>query len=349
MFRTSVSRLLVTLQLLTIAGLIVTSGAVAYHALGDYGSARAILDGVAYDRTLFDAVIKVRRQIPVVQTALLTEESPTASIETVERVAADRIAAVVAGEHGQLPPGMVDEITARWTRFTAARHVLNEQIAKTRADRRITSTEPWVDAIYAVEAKLLESSTFVSNSVRITDPVVAEMVELRRLAWLIRDNFGQQCSLIRANVAENRPLSRDAVQRWHSFRGGYTAGWGSVAELMARPGFSPDLAQRIQAARVATEQTQQALDPVIYGLGLQGEAGKPAMESAAFTKLCNAPFESVLAVAYGALDEAVRHAEDRRAGALGESVTAGIGLLLALGLTIATLLGIRFRLVKPIR
>ena len=107
MFRTSVSRLLVTLQLLTIVGLILTSGLVVIRALGDYRSASTILAGAAFDRMLFDTMVMVRSQIPIAQTALLAEEDPRATIECAESTASDHPDELASADQVGTAVGMV--------------------------------------------------------------------------------------------------------------------------------------------------------------------------------------------------------------------------------------------------
>ena len=49
------------------------------------------------------------------------------------------------------------------------------------------------------------ASVVVGNGVRIGNPLVAEMVQIRRSAWTIRDRYGLQCSMLRPNVERSHP------------------------------------------------------------------------------------------------------------------------------------------------
>jgi methyl-accepting chemotaxis protein len=345
MFRKSVSRLLVTLSMVAIVGLVVSIGLVAGRAMREYASADTIRMGVKADRALFEAVVKVRSQIPIIQTALLSEDDPRATIEQAERMAAGQIEAALSESRSSISPQMAETIKTRLTAEVSARSSLNQEMNLARGNRDVNATKPWMETVHGLVNSLSDSYSAVDNTVRIADPQVGEMIQARQLAWLVRDHYGFQCSLLRPNIFENRVPSTEIVQRWNIGRGAYSNALLLLGQLTSRNGFPENLAQQVRKAQTATEQAQQRLDSLIGGLD---GSGRPAMEASAFTNLCNGPFDAILAIAFGALDEAVHVGETRRAEALADLQASAAGLLVTIALTAATLLANRYRLVKPI-
>jgi methyl-accepting chemotaxis protein len=345
MFKRSVSRLLVTLSLLAVSGLGLSISFVAVRALQEYASADMIRAGVKADRALFDALVKARSEIPIVQTALLAEDDPKVTIDQAERLATGQIEAALAESRPSLSKEMIERVRTGSAAVVAARSALETEMRRPRTNRDLNATKPWRDAVLALVSVLSEAYGAIDNAIRIADPLVGEMIEARQLAWQVRDHYGIQCSLLRPNIYENRVPSPEIVQRWNVGRGEYTSGLVLLGELASRAGFPDDLAQRVRQAQTATDLAQKRLDSLIAGLD---GSGRPAMEASAFTSLCNGPFDSILAIAYGALDEAVKVGETRRSEALAALILSTAGLLVTIGLALATLLGIRYRLIKPL-
>src|SRR3546814_18427076 len=80
------------------------------------------------------------------------------------------------------------------------------------------------------------ASGVVSNEIRILDPNIAELVQVRRFAWQIRDRYGLQCSQQRLNINTSKPLDDKQRQTRDRNRGMVLAGWSGLAESVARDG-----------------------------------------------------------------------------------------------------------------
>ena len=74
--------------------------------------------------------------------------------------------------------------------------------------------DDWREAIHGMLDTLSTASVAVGNTVRIGDPLIAEMVQIRRTAWTIRDRYGLQCSMLRPNVDTSQPLDPAQLDSW---------------------------------------------------------------------------------------------------------------------------------------
>jgi len=86
---------------------------------------------------------------------------------------------------------------------------------------------------------------------------------------------------------------------------------------------STALRERIDVARTETKQAQTRVDAIVDRFD---RSGKPAIGSAEWTALCDGPFDSILAIAQQAQDEANGHAEAIRASAFRTLLVAGLDL-----------------------
>jgi methyl-accepting chemotaxis protein len=347
MFRSSISRLMIVLQCLLVIGLLSATGILAATAWRDHETAVDILDATQTDRLLFDTTIAVRSQTARTQTALLSEDRPDNTIMAVRQAAAEKIDAALPAIAALDIPERAKHLAHLDTKvkeMVAAQSLVESQAALPKDERDVKVTAPWRDSVYGVVDSVMAVAAVVSDRIRLQDPFVAEMVQVRRLAWTVRDQFGSQCSLLRPNVAKSQPLGSEKAAEWQSAVGAYQSAWQSLDELLARPGAPAAIAGRLSAAQAAIAQTQAQLASLVAGFN---DSGAPAMDSEAFTKMCNSPFGSILPIAYGALDEAVLYAGERRDGALLILVAAGFALLLAIGVSVFGVLAILRRFTRP--
>ena len=348
MFRTSISRLLIVLQSCLLIGLLAVTAVVAINAWRDYGAAREILDGTKTNRALFKAMIDVRAQIGKTQTALVSQDNPTGAVNDV-RQRADAAFTVAMAEMRRLDlPGqseLVAELQSKWDKVKQLEEAIDRQAGLAKGDRDLAPTEPWRVAVHDTVNTISETSLTVGNQVRLLDPFVAEMIQVRRTAWVIRDRFGAQCSLLRPSVAASEPLSADMVGKWNLRIGGYEVSWRSMDELLARPGVPASVMNGVATAQQATQQVLERMQTLTAGFD---GSGNPAMPAAEFTKLCNGPFDAIVGIAFSALDEAVAHAEGQLGGALAVVVVAGLAMLAALALSVFGVVMVIRRFTQPI-
>jgi signal transduction histidine kinase len=171
-------------------------------------------------------------------------------------------------------------------------------------------------------------------------------VQIRRTAWTIRDRYGLQCSMLRANVDTSQPLNASQLDQWFGNRAVYTAAWHTLDEFLLRPGVSSAVRELIATARKKTEQAQTQVDAIV---GRFDRSGRPAVASAEWTALCDAPFDSILAIAQQAQDEANSHAETIRAESFRMLLIAGVDLTSVIAFGAFAVVHVQRRLARPMK
>jgi len=332
-----------------IIGLVSSLTLVLFQEWSRFSEAERVEKLTDMDRALFDSIVAIRARISIEQTALLSNDDPRAVIDEARRKAAVSYEqAMAALASGQLTDSrsLADAVQSAWKDQDSRNGLIDAEQRKPRRDRSLTGQEPWRQSVLAVVAALSRASVATSNAVRVGDPLSAEMVQVRRIAWTIRDSYGDQCSLLRAAVTGNQPLTSAQRATLAADKGVYGSAWRGLDEFLARPGVSTQLLEKARRARMATDDAQNRIDGIVAGLdGL----GQTAVGSAEWTSMCNAPFQPILDLGYQALSEASAHAIDVRAKALtGLGIAIG-GLLFALTLGGTILAGMHFRLTRPTR
>src|SRR6202161_2497806 len=190
------------------------------------------------------------------------------------------------------------------------------------------------------------ASVTVGNTVRIGDPIIAEMVQIRRTAWTIRDRYGLQCSMLRPNVDRSLPLDAVQLDLWAGNRAIYTSAWHTLDELLLRPGVSSALREHIDVARDSTRRAQSRVDAIV---GRFDRSGRPAVAGADWTALCDGPFDSILAIAQQAQDEANEHDEAIRAASFRVLLIAGVDLTSVVAFGVFAVIHVQRRSARPMK
>ncbi|QUD89289.1 sensor histidine kinase [Phenylobacterium montanum] len=348
-FRSSVTNYLTFLIGVLLSGLFVATTILAVQAWNVHAQALAIARYTNTDRTLIDAIVAVRAQIPQDATALITQDDPRATMDQAGRKAGKEVAeALAALQTLNLTDGGRYAALIRKARQeeAQARSALLLQAARPRVERDLSAVDGWRAAVHQSIDALDAASVAVNNTVRIDDPRVAELVQIRRISWSIRDNYGFQCSALRASV--NSGLRPDARLRESlvGHRAIYAADWGALGEILMRPGLSSELRQDVALAQRATGQAQANVDSVVASLDGNN---RPAIAGGDWTTLCDSPFGSILAIGQQAQAEAYRYADDLRAAALRNMLLSLFGLVLVVAFGGYAVINVRRRLTRPMR
>jgi signal transduction histidine kinase len=349
MFKSSITKFLIASLGILMAGLFVAALILAVQAWTNYALAGRIARLTSADHTLFNALVTVRAQIPKDSTALIAEDDPRPVIDATHQDASRTVITALAAlratgiaNHEQFATA----IQTAWQTVEALQFTVDAQAAHARADRNLHAIDDWREAIHGMTDTLNTASAAVGNTVRIGDPMIAEMVQVRRTAWTIRDRYGLQCSMLRANVDRSLPLDAAQLDTWHGNRAVYTAAWHTLDEFLLRPGVSTAVRERIDIARKQTKQAQIQVDAIV---GRFDGSGRPAVASAEWTALCDGPFDSILAIAQQAQDEANQHAEAIRAASFRMLLVAGLDLTSVVAFGVFAVIHVQRRLARPMR
>jgi signal transduction histidine kinase len=349
MFKSSITKFLIASLGILMTGLFVAALILAVQAWSNYALAGRIARLTSTDHTLFDALVTVRAQIPKDSTALIAQDDPRLVMGATHREASLTVtAALKALQATDIADRAryVAAIQTAWQKAEALQFTVEAQASRVRAERDLHAIDEWREAVHGMTDTLSTASAAVGNAVRMGDPIIAEMVQIRRTAWIIRDRYGLQCSMLRPNVDKSLPLDDRQLDLWHGDRAIYGAAWHTLDEFLLRPGVSAALRERIDAARTNTKQAQTKVDAIVDRFD---GSGKPVVASAEWTALCDGPFDAILAIAQQAQDEANGHAEAIRASSSRMLLVAGLDLTSVIAFGAFAVVNVQRRLARPMR
>jgi len=349
MFKSSITKFLIASLGMLMTGLFVTALILALQAWTNHALAGRIARLTSTDKTLFNALITVRAQVPKDSTALITQDDPRPVISATQQEASRAVAiALDALESSDIADQvqLAAAIRSAWQQVKALQSTVDVQASRSRGDRNLHAIDDWRTAIHEMLEAISIASVQVGNTVRIGDPLIAEMVQIRRTAWTIRDRYGLQCSMLRPNVDTSQPLNSAQLDSWLGNRAVYTFAWHSLDEFLLRPGVSAAMRDRANRAQRSTLEAQTQVDAIVSRFD---GSGKPAVASAAWTTLCDGPFESILAIAQQAQDEADRHAQAIRASSLRILLIAAIDLTSVIAFGVFAVINVQRRLARPMK
>jgi signal transduction histidine kinase len=349
MFKSSITKFLIASLGILMTGLFVAALILAVQAWTNYALAGRIARLTSTDHTLFTALVTVRAQIPKDSTALIAQDDPRLVMGATHREAFQTVTTALEALQVTDIANRVQIVTAiqtAWRKAEALQFTVEAQASRVRAERDLHAIDDWREAVHGMTDTLSTASAAVGNAVRMGDPIIAEMVQIRRTAWIIRDRYGLQCSMLRPNVDRSLPLDARQLDLWHGDRAIYTAAWHTLDEFLLRPGVSAALRERIDVARTKTKQAQTQVDAIVVRFD---SSGKPVVASAEWTALCDGPFDSILAIAQQAQDEANRHAEAIRADSFRMLLVAGVDLTSVIAFGVFAVVNVQRRLARPMK
>ena len=347
MFRHSLARLVLALQWASILALGLITTLLAGQEWLAYLDAQRIVGLTHADRVLFQSMTGIRYEVGVTGVAVLTHDDTRALVhESYRKVDAYyRSALASIAETGiEERDSMLEAAHQSYAALERTRVLIAEQLRHPLADRDMAPAEPWRQAMFDVVGRLGDASIAVGNTVRMLDPTIAELVQVRQSSYVIRERYGRPCSTFRPNIQRNVPLDRGQLAAWREDVGAYMSRWRDLETILRRPGAPAQLIDDLRAGRLITEAVQARMDEILHGLN---GSGVPAMPAAEWSQLCVSAYDAILTLGEHALDLAIARADERKAEAflmlVGMAGLAVTSLLLG-GLSIVV---VRRRLSQP--
>jgi len=347
MFRTSITQFITAAITVLMTGLFVTALILAVRAWTNFEVAMRTARVTQIDQALFEAQVSVRAQVPIDSTALIEQDVSVPVIQRTYDEAARNVDVAVAGlqRSGVENEAILeDRIRTSQRALAEAQQQVLAQANLPRRERQLPALDLWRARVHELIDALSQASVAVSNGVRIGDAQIAELVQVRRVAWTIRDRYGLQCSVLRLNVETNAPLTTMVRDRWIGDRAVYEAAWQTLDELLSRSDTSPALLDRAVAARRQTKVAQSQVDDIVEALN---SAHAPTVSGSRWTLMCDAPFNSVLAIAREAQRETTLRAESLRDSSVRILFVAAIDLTAVATLGVVALIFVRRRFARP--
>ncbi|HUN46842.1 MAG TPA: methyl-accepting chemotaxis protein, partial [Stellaceae bacterium] len=216
---------------------------------------------------------------------------------------------------------------------------------KPNAERDLKQTQAWYDGDGNVVEAVGGLSLAIANEARISDPVVAEYISARQLAWVIRDNAGAECTVARTFVAKSQPFSPPTRTTLDGMRAAAKSAWSALNDLVTRPGVAPAIASAVHDGNASYAKAIADRDAVYKKFD---DSGKPAMAPDEWTKMCNTPFAGIINIATTASSLMESHAAALESHAWGRVAVDGTVLAAALAFSMLGLLLVRRRFGQPV-
>ncbi|MBR0778836.1 HAMP domain-containing protein [Bradyrhizobium diazoefficiens] len=349
MFKKSVSSLLLVLMALLAAGALASTAIQMVGAFGRYHDSLETARLAAADKAIFQGVLALRNNRGDAQSALLGEDDPRAKLGEVakaEQAGYEAIGAALATVDFPRRDELAGTLKQGWNDAAPKYQLFYDESKRPRAERKIDRTAPWYDGVTKVIDTANLASTAVSNRAWMDDPFIARMIQVRRLAWQVRDRYGIQCSTLRPNINTSKPLDETQKQTIAGWNGIIAAGWTGMGELLAAPDVSGQLVTAAKEARVKTDGVLKQIGELTKNFD---GSGKPALPASEWNTLCQSPFAAIVGVATMALDQSIARAETVQAKALTNLVVESLAFLMALAVTLTGVYVVRNRLMRPVR
>ena len=242
---------------------------------------------------------------------------------------------------------LVPELRQAVTNLLALQKEAWDAVAQPKSARRDGIGKTYETAETALLERLDKISARLVAAVKNSDPFVDQMLELKQIAWIVRNTGGDASLLISTGLAAGK-VAPDVLERHARFVGGTEMAWAALENAA----FGTKLPASLEAAianakKVYFDGEYTAMRIRLLKALLAGE--KPEMTSNQWSPFTVSRLASVLAVAEGALDAAKDHAAGQRDAALAQLSAECVLLLLAIALAFASMVAVSRRVINPLR
>ena len=217
---------------------------------------------------------------------------------------------------------------------------------KPKAQRRTALVGEYM----AVTGKLLETldrfSAQLFASVKNNDAVIDQMMAMKQIAWIVRNEGGEASLLVSNSMVAGKAVP-DAPAKYAGHVGGTIAAWAALESMAFGTSLPPRVTQAIaEAKRVYFGADYTALRDRMFAAVLAGQ--KPEMTANEWAPVTVGHLASLLTVAEAALDAAKDRAEELHGATRLELATQLALLAGALVLAFGSLTLVRNRVITPL-
>ncbi len=222
-----------------------------------------------------------------------------------------------------------------------------EAMQKPKAARRPEMAKEYE----AVTTKLLETldkvSANVFTAIKNNDAFVDQMMEVKQLAWLVRQAGGEASIVVSGGLAGGH-VAADAREVYAGWIRASEQLWNALEDVAAGASLPARLATTIVAAKKSyfdadfTAKRQRLVEALIKG-------EKPELTASQYSPLSAEKREGLLAVADQALDVAKEHGQELYAAAQRQLIGQVVLFLLALALAFGSMSAVNRRVINPLK
>ncbi|HEX9490153.1 MAG TPA: ATP-binding protein [Stellaceae bacterium] len=336
-------------------GLAVTLTIVLASAWHEFSWARHVQAVAAFDRITYETVAGARLVRAQVLGAHYGDDNPTPKFKKLHQDYDAMLARASASMDPKIIPGAGDRIASireRWVGMQPAWQEIETLDLSLPREMRDKSMSKWFEAATAVITELLDLARIESGEIRLTDPMIAELVTARQLAWDIREAVGDECLLIRRHVVGGRRAPPELRAKITVLREDVRATWRILDDLLARPGAPVELLHAIATAKAAGEKSTVQRDAIYQGLLTNDRQAlaERKLSPDQWNDVCVAnQIPALMNVGAIAVDLIDRHAEMSKRQAARRLVLVIVGLVGVAVISAFALWLVRNRVLRPVK
>ena len=335
-------------------GLAVTLSIVLASAWHEFSWARHVQGVAAFDRLIYETAAEARLTRAAVMGAHYTGQDSAARYKKIHADYDAMLERALAGMDPTVIPAINDRIAAvrrSWIDTQGPWHeieALHPDVAKETRDETVAR---WFVAATAVVNRLVDLSELETGEIRMTDPVIAELVTARQLSWLMRDVSGNECLLMRPYVVGAQRLTPEVQTKVAALREDGRTAMRIVDDLLTRPGAPPPLLRAVAVAKHASDAANGERDAAYRRLvGNGGRGTDAALSSEEWNAICvDKLFPVLMYIGTTALNLIGQHAAASEHEAAERLFLVIAGLLSVVTVSALALWQVRKRIMRPVK
>jgi methyl-accepting chemotaxis protein len=238
------------------------------------------------------------------------------------------------------------ELADRFKRITASHDETAAALAQPKASRPAGLPERAFKEANELFGLIDKLSTRVSTAIKLQDPFIDQMMEIKQLAWTMRNSSGD-ATLVILNPLAGKPVSPTAMNDYITFVGKYTVTWASLKEIasgLSLPSRLTDMIAKVDS--VFFDPDYAALRMKVLTALIAGQpSGTNSDEWSNISIAKQAPIQDTATIA---LDVAKDHAADLHASALWSLILQLCLMTCAIALVTAMMWVVSFRVSNPL-
>ncbi|MBV8165346.1 MAG: HAMP domain-containing protein, partial [Alphaproteobacteria bacterium] len=224
-----------------------------------------------------------------------------------------------------------------------------EAFSKPKAQRRADLGKEYLDVTQLLVDNLDKVAARLFAAIKHADPAIDQLLEIKQLAWQVR-NVGGDASLLISNGLAAGKIAPEGRLSYARYVGGSEVAWAALEDLTLGTKLAPALAEAIGKVKTTyfAADYMATRDRLLNAL-IDGDKSKIDMTANQWSPYTVGRLSSILTVAEQALDAAKAHAASRRAGAQTDLAIQLALLLGAIGLAVAAMIAVNRRVLTPLR
>ena len=244
-----------------------------------------------------------------------------------------------------LPAADIDAIVKARDALTAIRPQVEKDLTLPLDQRSENIADRWNKSSTVLIDLLEKASNRLSSDIRMTDPVIALLVEIKNAGWEVR-NYGGLARNNYGDTLQAGALSPALAAKLTDYEARIDDSWTRLLDLTALPAVPAGVVEAVKAARANYSETYQ---PMVRGIREAASAGKPG--PVAIDQMMSSSNETLallMRMPDSALAACVDYAGQRSAAATRRLLIELVVFAVAIAVGVLGILVIRGRIVLPI-